>query len=82
MKSITIVNHWGLLTRWRSSLSLFILEAIRNIRLWNVLMADKLVAQYGREEIRVITDVASPRRKGGRRCGGSLQIVMQDLLSV
>ena len=56
MKSITIVNHWGLLTRWRSSLSLFILEAIRNIRLWNVLMADKLVAQYGREEVRVITD--------------------------
>ena len=65
MKSITIVNHWGLLTRWRSSLSLFILEAIRNIRLWNVLMADKLVAQYGREEIRVITDVTSPQRKGG-----------------
>lgn len=65
MKSITIVNHWGLLTRWRSSLSLFILEAIRNIRLWNVLMADKLVAQYGREEVRVITDVPlPPRRKG------------------
>lgn len=64
MKSITIVNHWGLLTRWRSSLSLFILEAIRNIRLWNVLMADKLVAQYGREEIRVITDAPPTRRKG------------------
>ena len=65
MKSITIVNHWGLLTRWRSSLSLFILEAIRNVRLWNILMADKLVAQYGREEIGVITDVAYPRRTGG-----------------
>ena len=64
MKSITIVNHWGLLTRWRSSLSLFILEAIRNIRLWNVLMADKLVAQYGREEIRVITDVSPPDERG------------------
>ena len=28
-------------------------------------MADKLVAQYGREEIRVITDVTYPRRKVG-----------------
>ena len=65
MKSITIVNHWGLLTRWRSSLSLFILEAIRNVRLWNILMADKLVAQYGREEIRVITYVNYTRRTGG-----------------
>ena len=82
MKSITIVNHWGLLTPWRSSLSLFILEAIRNIRLWNVLMADKLVAQYGREEVRVITDVPPPPTKGERRCDGSLQIGMQDLLSV
>ena len=65
MKSITIVNHWGLLTRWRSSLSLFILEAIRNVRLWNILMADKLAAQYGREEIKVITDVTDPRRQLG-----------------
>ena len=64
MKSILIVNHWGLLTHWRSSLSLFILEAIRNIRLWNVLMADKLVAQYGREEVRVIIDANRPRRDG------------------
>ena len=65
MKSIIIVNRWGLPTHWRSSLSLFIFEAIRNVRLWNILMADKLVAQYGREEIRVITDVNYPRRKGG-----------------
>ena len=28
-------------------------------------MADKLVAQYGREEIKVSTDVTYPRRKGG-----------------
>ena len=82
MKSITIVNHWGLLTRWRSSLYLSILEAIRNVRLWNVLMADKIVAQYGREEIRVITDVPPHQTKGGRRYSGSLQIGMQDLLSV
>ena len=65
MKSITIVNHWGLLTRWRSSLSLFILEAIRNVRLWNILMADKLVAQYGREEVRVITDANAPKQSSG-----------------
>ena len=63
MKIITIVNHWGLLTRWRSSLSLVMLEAIRNVRLWNILMAAKLVEQYGREEVRVITDanVLKPR---------------------
>ena len=64
MKSIIIVNHWGLFTHWRSSLSLFIFEAIRNVRLWNILMADKLVAQYGREEIRVITDVSPPDERG------------------
>ena len=63
MKSITIVNHWGLLTHWRSSLSLFICEDIRNVRMWNILMAAKLVEQYGREEVRVITDanVLKPR---------------------
>ena len=38
-------------------------EAIRNVRLWNILMAAKLVEQYGREEVRVITDanVVKPR---------------------
>jgi len=66
MKSIIIVNHWGLFTHWRSSLSLFIFEAIRNIRLWNVLMSAKLVEQYGREEIKVVTDANVPRRT----CGG------------
>ena len=65
MKSITIVNHWGLLTRWRSSLSLFIFEGIRNVRMWNILMAAKLVEQYGREEVRVITDVNAPKGKMG-----------------
>ena len=65
MKSIIIVNHWGLLTHWRSSLSLFIFETIRNVRLWNILMAAKLVEQYGREEVRVITDANAPRRSGG-----------------
>ena len=64
MKSIIIVNHWGLLTHWRSSLSLFICETIRNVRMWNILMAAKLVAQYKREEVRVITDGNAPRRKG------------------
>ena len=63
MKRILIVNHVGLLTHWRSSLSLFRFEAIRNVRLWNILMAAKLVEQYGREEVRVITDanVLKPR---------------------
>ena len=64
MKSIIIVNHWGLLTHWRSSLSLCIFEAIRNVRLWNILMAAKLIEQYGREEVRVITDAYIPRRSG------------------
>ena len=67
MKSITIVNHWGLLTRWRSSLSLFIFEVIRNVRMWNILMAAKLVEQYGREEVRVITDVNAQDSR--RSCG-------------
>ena len=65
MTSILIVNHWGLFTHWRSSLSLFIFETIRNVRLWNILMAAKLVEQYGREEVRVITDANAPRRSGG-----------------
>ena len=65
MKSIIIVNLWGLLTHWRSSLSLFIFEVIRNVRMWNILMAAKLVEQYGREEVRVITDANAPRRSGG-----------------
>ena len=65
MKSILIVNRWGLFTHWRSSLSLFICEAIRNVRLWNILMAAKLVEQYGREEVRVITDASAPRRSCG-----------------
>ena len=30
-----------------------------------ILMAAKLVEQYGREEIRVITDVNAPRRSWG-----------------
>ena len=64
MKSIIIVNPWGLFTHSRSSLSLFIFEAIRNIRLWNVLMAAKLIEQYGREEVRVITDANIHRRSG------------------
>ena len=62
MKSILIVSHWGLLTHWRSSLSLFIFKVIRNVRMWNILMAAKLVEQYGREEVRVITDANVPRR--------------------
>ena len=74
MKSITIVNHWGLLTRWRSSLTLCILEVIRNVRMWNILMAAKLVEQYGREEVRVITDVNAPRRSWGD--------VLADLLNM
>ena len=65
MKSIIIVNHCGLFTHWRSSLSLFIFEVIRNVRMWNILMAAKLVEQYGREEVRVITDANAPRRDGG-----------------
>ena len=64
MKSVIIVNTWGFLTHWRSSLPLFIFEAIRNVRLWNILMAAKLVEQYGREEVRVITDANRPRRDG------------------
>ena len=39
-------------------------EAIRNVRLWNILVAAKLVQQYGREEVRVITDANAPRRSG------------------
>ena len=65
MKSILIVNYWGLFTHWCSSLSLFIFEAIRNVRLWNILVAAKLVQQYGREEVRVITDASVPRRSCG-----------------
>ena len=63
MKSINIVNTWGSLTHWRSSLPLFRFEAIRNVRLWTILMAAKLVEQYGREEVRAITDanVLKPR---------------------
>ena len=63
MKSINVVKTWGSLTHWRSSLPLFIFEAIRNVRLWNILMAAKLVEQYGREEVKVITDanVLKPR---------------------
>ena len=33
--------------------------------MWNILMAAKLVAQYGREEVRVITDANRPQRDGG-----------------
>ena len=55
----------GLLTHWRSSLSLFIFETIRNVRMWNILMAAKLVEQYGREEVRVITDANAPRGSCG-----------------
>ena len=40
-------------------------EAIRNVRLWNILVAAKLVQQYGREEVRVITDTRVPRRSCG-----------------
>ena len=40
-------------------------EAIRNVRLWNILVAAKLVQQYGREEVRVITDAIVPRRRDG-----------------
>ena len=65
MKSILIVNYWGPFTHWCSSLSLFMFEAIRNIRLWNILVAAKLVQQYGREEVRVITDTRVPRRSCG-----------------
>ena len=63
MKSILIVNTWGFRTHWRSSLLSFLYETIRNVRLWNILMAAKLVEQYGREEVRVITDanVLKPR---------------------
>ena len=32
--------------------------------MWDILMAAKLVAQYGREEVRVITDANRPRRHG------------------
>ena len=65
MQSIIIVNRWGLPTHWRSSLSLFIFKVIRNVRMWNILMAAKLVEQYGREEVRVITDANAPKRSGG-----------------
>ena len=65
MKSIIIVNRWGLPTHWRSSLSLFIFEVIRSVRMWNILMAAKLVEQYGREEVRVITDANAPKRDSG-----------------
>ena len=33
--------------------------------MWNILMAAKLVEQYGREEVRVITDANAPRRSCG-----------------
>ena len=32
--------------------------------MWEILMAAKLVAQYGRKEVRVITDANRPRRDG------------------
>ena len=32
--------------------------------MWEILMVAKLVAQYGREEVRVITDANRPRRDG------------------
>ena len=32
--------------------------------MWEVLMAAKLVAQYGREEVRVITDANRPQQDG------------------
>ena len=32
--------------------------------MWEVLMAAKLVAQYGREEVRVITDANCPKQDG------------------
>ena len=67
MKSILIVNYWGPFTHWCSSLSLFMFEAIRNVRLWNILVAAKLVQQYGREEVRVITDVNAQDSR--RSCG-------------
>ena len=40
-------------------------EATRHVRLWNILMAGELVEQYGREEVRVITDAIVPRRRNG-----------------
>ena len=68
MKSMIIVNHWGCFTHWRSSLFLFIFEVIRHVHLWNSLRAATLVEQYGREEVRVITDASAPRRS----CGGDI----------
>ena len=65
MKSIVIVNRWGLLTHRRSSSSLFIFEVTRNVRMCNILMAAKLVEQYGREEVRVITDANAPKQSSG-----------------
>ena len=43
----------------------FMFKVIRNVRMWNILMAAKLVEQYGREEVRVITDASIPRRSCG-----------------
>ena len=46
---------------------IFIFKVIRSVRMWNILMAAKLVEQYGREEVRVITDAneLDSRRSGG-----------------
>ena len=52
----------------------FIFKVIRNVRMWNILMAAKLVEQYGREEVRVITDASAP---DSRRSGG---LALADLL--
>ena len=43
---------------------MFICEVIRNVRMWEILMAAKLVAQYGRDEVRVIADANCPKPDG------------------
>ena len=65
MGSISLVNHWGLLTHWRVLIPLFMFEVTRNVRMWNSLVAATLVKQYGREEVRVITDADALRRSSG-----------------
>ena len=40
----------------------FVAEVIRSVRLWNVLLAAKLIEQYKRQEVRVITDANCPQK--------------------
>ena len=65
------------------------MEVVRNVRLWDILIAAKLIDQYKRTEVRVATDANPPdpvlcrassrREAGAANCVGAI-VVRRDLV--